>query len=482
MNKVMPRVLYLEDDLNTRDGASRMLRRKGFIVEYAATGGQAIRMVERDPDAWDAFIFDSMLDDHFGQPADRKYRGPFAGLDVLKEIQQINLDTPAYVLTSFYSEVVEELRLNRPELRVLEVFAKRGYGARTLAVMIAQSIRQDVLHQENERLSRVRLDDLDGLQDVLEAIRSSAVADQSVLLVGPPGVGKESLAHYYYYHSARLGSLQKVAAGSLDGEAMTHALCGRAAGFPAPGSKAVPGAFEEAGFGVVYISDVDKFIMNSGKQPSPLFNALGDHAFINRMGSTESIPVNCTVVMSVNHPDVLHDALLSRFRRIDVPALSERPQDIAPLAEFLVRRHVTDQGGIYPDDGGPPSAEELEILHQAPLPGNVRDLKQWAETRVLPTPAEESEVPTSSHRRISRLDLTITMDHRGKVDYEHWLGQSGKLKEAVLRWLAEELGSFDEVRRVTGMKSRQLQKALERFEIVLPDSPDDLPSSGDARS
>ena len=109
------------------------------------------------------------------------------------------------------------------------------------------------------------------------------------------------------------------------------------------------GKFESADLGSMFLDEINA--MSLSVQPK-LLRALQEKE-IERVGGTESIPVDVRIISASNMPlDYLVEK--GRFRRdlfyrlniitIRIPPLRDRREDILPLAESFIRKYNAESG------------------------------------------------------------------------------------------------------------------------------------------
>jgi DNA-binding NtrC family response regulator len=99
-----------------------------------------------------------------------------------------------------------------------------------------------------------------------------------------------------------------------------------------------------------------------------------------RVGGTETLQTDARVI-SANHRDLAKEVAAGRFRedlcyrlnvaRIVIPPLRDRPEDIPPLVEHILKRIELRHGWR----GLTVSPETLLTVRERPWPGNVRQLE-----------------------------------------------------------------------------------------------------------
>lgn len=194
-----------------------------------------------------------------------------------------------------------------------------------------------------------------------------AAADVPVLITGPNGAGKEVLADIIQSNSAVAnGPYLKVNLGALPDDLLEAELFGNEAG-AFTNAKQRTGRFEAADGGTLFLDEIGNL---SASGQAKLLRVLQTGEF-ERLGSSVTRQVKVRVIAATNRN--LRQAIRDRQFREDlfyrlslielhVPALSERREDILPLA-----RHFLGAGvNLGPD------AERKLVRH--PWPGNVREL------------------------------------------------------------------------------------------------------------
>jgi sigma-54-specific transcriptional regulator len=136
------------------------------------------------------------------------------------------------------------------------------------------------------------------------------------------------------------------------------------------------GLFRAADGGVLFLDEV-------GELPEALqvklLRALQERRVLG-VGEDHEVAVTVRVVAATNR-NLAELVRQQKFRAdlfhrlsvltISVPPLRERPSDLEPLVEHLVRKHE----GLGGTGSVPVSPEFVQALHQVELPGNVRQLE-----------------------------------------------------------------------------------------------------------
>ena len=211
------------------------------------------------------------------------------------------------------------------------------------------------------------------LTHTIELSKKMAKNNQTILLLGENGTGKELFAHAIHQHSLRKnGPFVAINCASLPENLLESELFGYEDGaFTGARKGGKPGVFEQADGGTIFLDEVGDI---SPSIQVKLLRVLQEKQVI-RVGGTGVLSVDCRVVAATNRD--LEDAVSQgHFREdlfyrlavlpIEIPSLRERISDL-PL---LIQDHL-DKQGIRKTW----SPEVMELLLSHDWRGNIRELK-----------------------------------------------------------------------------------------------------------
>jgi Nif-specific regulatory protein len=310
---------------------------------------------------------------------------------------------------------------------VLQVLNRRGGGHFTdddterltsIASQVSTALQSTSLYQELKRAKEQPhapvgyffngiIGESPQLRTIYRLVQKAAPTDATVLLRGESGCGKELFARAVHVNGLRRGrSFVKVDCAALPPTLIENELFGHEKGAFTGADHRMPGKFEAADGGTVFIDEI-------GELPLPvqgkLLRVLQDREF-ERVGGTQTVKVDVRIVAATNR-DLARMVAEGRFRedlyyRIKVvevvlPPLRERGgDDIERLARHFIataaKRHRLETPRL--------SAAALERLKAYRWPGNVRELENCLESAVvlcegqileehLPLPAAERAAP-----------------------------------------------------------------------------------------
>jgi two-component system response regulator AtoC len=209
-----------------------------------------------------------------------------------------------------------------------------------------------------------------------EFLRRVGMAEVPVLLSGETGVGKEVMARRLRSYSRRFDKpFLKLNCAALPSELAESELFGCAKGAFTGATADRQGRFETAQGGTILLDEIGDMDL---RLQTKLLQVLQDGE-IQPLGSNRTINVNVRV-MAATHRDLSRAIQEGAFRedlyyrlnviKIVIPPLRDRSEEILPLAETLLARHLP-QGQRMPVMN-----EELKrFLLAYRWPGNVRELE-----------------------------------------------------------------------------------------------------------
>jgi transcriptional regulator with GAF, ATPase, and Fis domain len=225
-----------------------------------------------------------------------------------------------------------------------------------------------------------------GLKNLMEIVEQVAPMNNSVLLLGETGVGKEIIANAIHCMSPRKdGPLIKVNCGAIPEELIDSELFGHEKGAFTGASQLKRGRFERADGGTIFLDEIGELPPAAQVR---LLRVLQTHE-IERVGGTTTIPVNIRVI-AATHRNLERMVIENKFRedlwfRINVfplviPPLRQRTEDIPDLVRYFIEKISREMGLRNPPeiaDGA------LEQLKRYPWPGNVREVENAVERALI---------------------------------------------------------------------------------------------------
>ena len=366
------RILIAEDEANLRTVLQKELERLGYRVQVAPDGEAALRKLEESN-------VDVLLCD-INMPR-------IDGMEVLRRVHERPNPPEVIMLTG---QATVETAIEAMKLGAYDYLTK-PYIIAELDVRVRQAAEKRRLRVDNLRLREqlARQSGLPNIVSVSEAMKEAlrlvervAPSDASVLITGESGTGKELIAHAIHRLSSRAeGSFIDINCAAFQESLLESELFGYEAGAFSGAKGRKLGLIELADGGTLFLDEVTEL---PAQLQAKLLRAIETRTFF-RVGGVRKVEVNVRIVAATNRnlDSVVSDGsfrsdLLYRINgfQIDLSPLRERPEDIEPLARYL----LNDVGGTTPP-ALEPSA--LDVLRSYSWPGNVRQLKNCLERAVI---------------------------------------------------------------------------------------------------
>ncbi len=370
----MAYILIVDDEEKMRNLLSMMLERKGFKVDKAVHGVNAMEKLEKN--TYDIVISDIKMPEMDGRK-------------LIQTMRESKILTPVVFITAFATidSAVEMMQqgacdyVTKPfdEAKILFTIEK----AMNLSRLITenQEMKETIARagQNNKLIYKSK-----GMAQVVDLAQNVAAVDTAVLILGESGTGKEMVANHIHNHSLRKDNrFVAVNCAAISSNLVESELFGYEKGAFTGAAARTRGKFEFADRGTLFLDEIGDLPLESqGK----LLRALQEKKF-QRVGGNEEIPVDVRIICATNK-NLEQMVIQNKFRQdlfyrinvfpIVIPALRQRTDDIVPIAEYIMTTFSFGQGhGL--------SQGACQKLMQYPWPGNVRELANVLERGIILT-------------------------------------------------------------------------------------------------
>ncbi|KKO47031.1 Fis family transcriptional regulator [Arsukibacterium ikkense] len=344
-------ILIVEDDAGLREALCDTLSLASYKVFSADSAESALLLLKKQR------VRLVVSDVQMGQ---------VSGLTLLKTLRQHYPQLPVLMMTAYANvqDAVEAIRLGAVD-----------YLAKPFAPQVLlNTVSRYVLPEQTNPATPVVA--APASKALLELTARVARSEASVMISGPSGSGKEVLARYIHQQSPRAaGPFIAINCAAIPENMLESTLFGYDKGAFTGAIAACPGKFEQAQHGTLLLDEITEMDLNL---QAKLLRVLQERE-VERLGSQKTIKLDVRVLATSNR-DLQQAVADGSFRqdlffRLNVfplnwPALAERSEDIAPLAEHLISKYCLQQG--RPKLSLSDSAQAL--LQQHSWPGNVREL------------------------------------------------------------------------------------------------------------
>lgn len=225
-----------------------------------------------------------------------------------------------------------------------------------------------------------------GLRNVMEMVRQVAPLNNTVLLLGETGTGKELIANAIHYSSPRKDApFIKVNCGALPESLIDSELFGHERGAFTGAVAESRGRFERADGGTIFLDEIGELPPTAQVR---LLRVLQNRE-VERIGGKRPIPVDLRVI-AATHRNLQGMISEGGFREdlwyrlsgfpIIVPPVRQRKEDIPAITRHFVAVKSRELGLAVPPSIAPGA---LLRLTDYDWPGNVRELENLVERELI---------------------------------------------------------------------------------------------------
>ena len=384
----MKKVLVVDDEPGLRQSLGLLLSDAGYAVTAESDGRKALERALAEP--FDLVLCDVRMPEMDGLTFLRSYRGRGGGALVIMMSAYGGEDAAlAAMKEGAYDYLPKPFRPDEVVL-TLRKAEERERLSRDVAGLRAQLATGPA---ERGLIAESR-----AMRAALDLVARVAEHNTTVLITGESGTGKEVIARAIHRASPRAArpfvgiNCAAIPESLLESELFGHV---RGAFTGANADKA--GLFDQADGGTLLLDEIGELPV--GLQ-AKLLRVLQEGE-IRRVGDQKTRRVDVRVLAATAR-DLAAEAAAGRFREdlfyrlnvvaIELPPLSERREDIEPLARHFTARMAQRFGRpVTLSDGAIAWLEEQEWR------GNVRELENTIERAVVLTDGDVLEVANFSH-------------------------------------------------------------------------------------
>ncbi len=376
-------VLVVDDEADIRELVAGILSDEGYAVRTANDSESALAAVKSRKPA--LLILDIWMQG-----------GGMDGLELLDLVKELDADIPVIMISGHGNIETAVSAIKRGAYEFLE----KPFKSDRLLLCVERALETSNLKRENRRLraQTIQPDGLIGKSVVTQQLRGLigklASANSRVLIAGPPGSGKETVARLIHGASPRArNEFVAISAAGMTPERVDSELFGEEL---EGGRPAKIGVFERAHGGTLYLDEVADMPRET---QSRILRVLVEQRF-RRVGGDADVQVDVRVVSSTCR-DLREEITAGRFREdlfhrlnvvpVSVPGLAERREDIPELIEYFITR-ICEATGMsrrrLADDA-------LATLQVRAWPGNLSQLRNNVERMLILAAGDPSEAITA---------------------------------------------------------------------------------------
>jgi DNA-binding NtrC family response regulator len=442
-------LLLVDDDQEFLDTHAAWFRQRGYYVETATSGAEALALTERRQ--FDVAVVDLAM-------------GGLSGLEVLERLKSSAAECEVIILTG---KATVETAVQAMKLGACDYVTKPVRMAE-LELVVEKAAERRQLGKENRQLRAVLarsepnsqiIAQSPAMREVFRMIERAGPTDKAILIQGESGTGKELVARALHRASLRADKpLVVINCAALPETLLESELFGHEKGAFTGAISSKPGLFELADGGTLFIDEIGEL---AGGLQAKLLRVLEDGS-MRRVGSLKERRVNVRLLAATNRK-LSEEVKAGRFREdlyyrinvmsLELPPLRERSGDIP-----LLVRHF-----LQPDWELEPAA--AAALERYSWPGNVRQLinaleraKIMADDHVIHLEDLPAEVAAAAE---SAPPSRPAGDDLASVERAH-----------VVEILRRERGNKARAARALGINRRTLYRLLEKYDIRYSETAD----------
>ena len=377
----MKPIWIVDDDQSIRFVLEKALAREQFATRSFSNPRDVLAAL--DTDEPQVLVSDIRMPGGSGIDLLAKVKARLPGLPVIIMTAYSDLDS---AVSAFQGGAFEYLPKPFDLMRAVELIRRA----------VEESLREDVRDTSSAEMPEM-LGQAPAMQDVFRAIGRLSQSNVTVLITGESGSGKELVARALHKHSPRgdtgsNGPFIAINTAAIPKDLLESELFGHERGAFTGAQTMRRGRFEQADGGTLFLDEIGDMPFDLQTR---LLRVLSDGQFY-RVGGHQPLKSNVRVIAATHQnleqrvrdgafrEDLFHRLNVIRLR---LPALRERPEDVAQLTRFFLTKSAKELGV----DAKRITDAALERLMAFDFPGNVRQLENICHWLTVMAPAQVIE-------------------------------------------------------------------------------------------
>jgi DNA-binding NtrC family response regulator len=442
----MINILVVDDEEPFRRLLKKELARKGYSVDAASDGNEALRLL-RDR-SYDVILLDVVMPGVDGISLMKKMRDDPGAPAIIVLTGRATVETAVEAMKNGAHDY-----LTKPyKLDELAIVIERTYEFSRLSVK-SKLLEQELVRQEttHEVIGKSKQ-----LQDVLTLVKKVAPTDSAVFIQGESGTGKELVANTVWHYSSRKEApFIALNCATLSENLIESELFGHEKGAFTSAYQMKHGLVEVADGGTLFLDEIGE--MPFGLQ-AKLLRFL-DAGEFRRVGGNKSLHADVRMIAATNK-DLSAMIKAGTFREdlyyrlnvinITIPPLRERKEDVDDLARHFLYKFAKKLSKPITHF----TAEAMELLTAYRWPGNVRELENVIERAVIVSETDTigaEDLAISSYSVLGDMSINPSLEEMEK--------------NYILRVLNETAGNQSKASQLLGIDRKTLYLKLKKYGI-----------------
>ena len=447
-----PNILIVDDDLCVLESFRMYFKSIPGELVLSSSPEEALSIFQRSPRRYACVFVDYVLVNEFGERE-------AVGHKIAEKIKEIN---PAVYVVMMSGDDSKEA-LHTWLASGMEQFIYKPLKEELIQAFIEHALnrfREQYLQVNNKLISHYGFVGVsEHIRRIVGLIKKFAPLDETVLVSGETGTGKELVVGAVHKQSKRMGKpFIAINCAALTETLFESELFGHVKGAFTGADSDKLGKFREANGGTLFLDEIHRLTM---AQQAKILRVIQERVVAPVGGKREyrlDFRLICAGKPNLRKSAIDNKFLIDLFFRIsslniEILPLRERIEDIAPLVRFFQKK-MEEKFGVFKYFS--PSA--LKKIHEYSWPGNVRELEKIIRELYfvvdqntindsdLPATMSESEASgemsmadlEDRHRHQKRALIRSVMDKtkNNKTQAAKLLG----MKRSTFVWLMQDLG------------------------------------------
>jgi DNA-binding NtrC family response regulator len=454
-------ILLVEDETNMAKMQAKILQRKGYEVDTAANGREALNKLDRTN-------FDVVITDLKMPVMD--------GMQLLREMNIKERGCAVIVLTGHgtIESAVEAMQHGAAD------YLTKPCNPDELLLKVdklleTKRLREEVAQLRREVRAYKKFGELIGqspsMRQIYSVIGAVSTNKSTVLITGESGTGKELVARTIHQKGPWVDRpFVAINCGAMSETLLDSQLFGHRRGAFTGAIADHNGVFQAANGGTIFLDEI-------GEIPLALqvkFLRAIQEKEVTPLGSSRPVKVDVRIIAATNRnleeevkKGTFRDDLFYRLSVVPlhIPPLRERREDIPLLIEHFITT-FSKEYNVEPKRLAP---EALEKLLAYPWPGNIRELQNVIE-RVF-------ALSQSATITLADLPLSITGFEERPVNFHEFseLPTLEQMEKALISAaLRKGHGNKNEAARLLAIDRQRLYRKIEKYGLDTPGQTPDL--------
>ncbi len=439
------KILAIDDEKNILHLIQNEFSEEGFEVTTALSGEEGLEIAENQK--FDLVFLDLKLP-------------KIGGIETLKRLKQRSSSIEVIMITGHgdIKSAIESIKLGARD------YITKPFKLDELLFLARQVIEDKRTDSDasDDTISTVRYEDKTfiqcpnpEMQKIYQVINRVAPTDNTILIQGETGVGKDVLATQIHFCSDRKeGPFIILDCGMLNQSLAESELYGHRKGAFSGATEKKEGLVEKSDGGTLFLDEIGNIDLDLQKK----FLRFLETGKFRRVGETKEVSINTRIILATNID--LHEAVEKGLLRKDLlyrmdvisltlPPLRDRQEDIIPLSEYMLELYAIKNRKMEI------SSDAAQILTEYFWPGNVRELKSVITKALLFVDSDiimpddlpgylalNKKIPNPSHKTLEKME-----------------------KEHIMAVLDETGGHQTKTAEILGIHRKTLYKKIHKYDL-----------------